>query len=55
MEKTVLMSLGDHMMLSPKEMLRALKREGLNIKLPFKAFLNGDKGVIYVGKAVTGA
>ena len=49
-EKNISISLFDHLVLSPKEMLRVLEREGLNIKLPIKAFSNGDKGVIYIGK-----
>lgn len=55
MTKSVLMSIFDHLVLSPKEMLRVLEREGLDINLPFKAFLNGDKGVIYVGQVLIGA
>ena len=48
--KIVYMSLFDHLVLSPKAMLGALKKEGLNIEFPFKCFPNGDKGMVYFGK-----
>jgi hypothetical protein len=54
MKKTcILLTLFDHIVLSPKEMFKLLKRKGMNIKLPIKAIPNGDSGVIYVGTAMS--
>ncbi len=53
MKITISMSLFDHLVLSPKAMLGVLGKKGLDIKLPIKAFLDGDKGVIYEGSPTT--
>lgn len=51
-EVSILMSHFDNLVLSPKEIFKVLRRKGLDTSSRFKAFLNGDKGIIYVGTAI---
>lgn len=52
-EISIQMTLFDHLVLPPVEMLKLLRRKGLDTDLPIRAFPNGDKGVIYVGRGLT--